>query len=64
MLRVLHEKLTPLQDCRDFGESLVLYWLSKHGFECAKVDHTGIDLIANNPIPMSHGDFDQESHKT
>jgi Holliday junction resolvase-like predicted endonuclease len=32
----------------DFGESLVLYWLSKHGFECAKVDHTGIDLIANN----------------
>jgi hypothetical protein len=33
----------------DFGESLVLYWLSKHGFECAKVDHTGIDLIALNP---------------
>lgn len=33
----------------DFGESLVLYWLSKHGFECAKVDHTGIDLIAKNP---------------
>lgn len=33
----------------DFGESLLLYWLSKHGFECAKVDHTGIDLIANNP---------------
>ena len=33
----------------DFGESLVLYWLSKRGFECAKVDHTGIDLIANNP---------------
>ncbi len=34
---------------RDFGETLVLYWLSKHGFECAKVDHTGIDLIALNP---------------
>lgn len=33
----------------DFGETLVLYWLSKHGFECAKVDHTGIDLIAHNP---------------
>lgn len=33
----------------DFGETLVLYWLSKHGFECAKVDHTGIDLIALNP---------------
>ena len=23
--------------------------LSKYGFECAKVDHTGIDLIARNP---------------
>ena len=33
----------------DFGESLVLYWLSKFGFECASVDHTGIDLIARNP---------------
>jgi len=30
----------------DFGETLVLYWLSKYGFECASVDHTGIDLIA------------------
>lgn len=27
----------------------MLYWLSKHGFECARVDHTGIDLIARNP---------------
>jgi hypothetical protein len=33
----------------DFGEALVLYWLSKYGFECAQVDHTGIDLIARNP---------------
>jgi Holliday junction resolvase-like predicted endonuclease len=33
----------------DFGEMLVLYWLSKYGFECAKVDHTGIDIIARNP---------------
>src|SRR5438093_533897 len=33
----------------DFGEMIVLYWLSKHGFECASVDHTGIDLIARNP---------------
>jgi Holliday junction resolvase-like predicted endonuclease len=33
----------------DFGETLVLYWLSKYGFECARVDHTGIDIIANNP---------------
>ena len=33
----------------NFGEALVLYWLSKHGFECAEVDHTGIDIIASNP---------------
>ena len=39
-----HSKITG-----DFAESLVLYWLSKHGFECARVDHTGMDLIARNP---------------
>jgi Holliday junction resolvase-like predicted endonuclease len=39
-----HSKITG-----DFAESLVLYWLSKYGFECANVDHTGIDIIANNP---------------
>src|ERR1035438_1580604 len=39
-----HPKITG-----NFGETLVLYWLSKHGFECASVDHTGIDLIARNP---------------
>lgn len=39
-----HSKMTG-----DFAEHLVLYWLSKHGFECARVDHTGIDLIARNP---------------
>lgn len=39
-----HSKITG-----DFGEAIVLYWLSKHGFECAKVDHTGIDLIARHP---------------
>lgn len=33
----------------DFGEALVLYWLSKYGYECARIDHTGIDLIARNP---------------
>jgi len=33
----------------DFGEYLILYWLSKYGFECARVDYTGIDLIARNP---------------
>ena len=32
-----------------FGEALVLYWLSKHGFECTLADHTGIDIIARNP---------------
>lgn len=25
---------------------LTLYWLSKNGYECALVDHTGIDIIA------------------
>ncbi|MCP4153533.1 MAG: hypothetical protein GY757_37745, partial [bacterium] len=39
-----HAKITG-----DFAESLVLYWLSKYGFECAMVDHTGIDIIATNP---------------
>jgi len=38
-----HSKITG-----DFGEALVLYWLSKYGFECAFVDHTGIDIIAKN----------------
>jgi hypothetical protein len=39
-----HSKITG-----DFGESIVLYLLSRHGFECARVDHTGIDLIARKP---------------
>lgn len=39
-----HSKITG-----DFGESVILYWLSKYGFECAIVDHTGIDIIARNP---------------
>jgi len=33
----------------EFGETVILYWLSKYGFECAFVDHTGIDIIARNP---------------
>jgi hypothetical protein len=33
----------------DFAEALVLYWLSKYGYECARIDHTGIDLIAREP---------------
>lgn len=39
-----HSKITG-----NFAESLILYWLSKYGFECALVDHTGIDIIARNP---------------
>jgi len=39
-----HSKITG-----DFAEGLILYWLSKYGFECARVDHTGIDIIARNP---------------
>ena len=31
-----HSKITG-----DFGETLILYWLSKYGFECALVDHSG-----------------------
>ena len=40
-----HSKITG-----DFAENLILYWLSKYGFECAKIDHTGIDLLARNPV--------------
>lgn len=39
-----HSKITG-----NFAEALILYWLSKYGFECAHVDHIGIDLIARNP---------------
>jgi hypothetical protein len=31
-----------------FAETLVLYWLSRDGFECSRIDHTGIDLLAEN----------------
>jgi Holliday junction resolvase-like predicted endonuclease len=40
-----HSKITG-----DFAENLILYWLSKYGFECAMVDHTGIDIIARNSV--------------
>jgi hypothetical protein len=33
----------------DFAEALVLYWLSRDAFECARLNHTGIDLLARNP---------------
>ena len=39
-----HSKITG-----DFAERLILSWLSKHGFECAYVDHVGLDIIARNP---------------
>ena len=39
-----HPKITG-----DFGEALVIYWLSKYGFECGRFDHTGIDIVALNP---------------
>jgi Holliday junction resolvase-like predicted endonuclease len=39
-----HSKITG-----NFGEALMLYWLSKRGFECANIDHVGIDLIARQP---------------
>ena len=39
-----HSKITG-----NFAENLILYWLSKYGFECALIDHTGIDIIAKNP---------------
>lgn len=39
-----HQKITG-----DFAELLVLYWLSKSGYECARIDHTGIDIIAAAP---------------
>jgi hypothetical protein len=42
------EEHAALQITGDFSEALVLYWLSRYGFECARVDHTGIDLIARN----------------
>jgi Holliday junction resolvase-like predicted endonuclease len=38
-----HSKITG-----DFAERLILYWLSKYDFECAYVDHVGLDIIARN----------------
>ncbi|MGG1400195.1 hypothetical protein ABE288_20585 [Bacillus salipaludis] len=31
----------------EFGEYLVLYWLSKNGYECVHARHVGIDIIAS-----------------
>lgn len=40
-----HSKITG-----NFGENIVLYLLSKYGFESANVDHTGIDIISRNEV--------------
>ncbi len=34
----------------DFGENIICNWLSRSGFEVISVDHTGIDIIAYNPL--------------
>lgn len=34
----------------NFGESLICNWLSRSGFEVTVVDHTGMDIIAYNPL--------------
>jgi len=34
----------------NFGEQLFCNWLSRSGFEVTIVDHTGIDVIAYNPL--------------
>ena len=34
----------------DFGEHLLCNWFSRSGFEVARVDHTGIDIVAYHPI--------------
>lgn len=36
-----HSKITG-----DFGESLLMYWLSRSGYEATLVDYTGIDIVA------------------
>ncbi len=36
----------------DFGEALILYWLSRNGWESVRVDHTGLDVIAVRPGPQ------------
>jgi len=33
----------------DFGEGVLLNWLSRSGFEVCRVDHTGLDVIAYHP---------------
>lgn len=33
-----------------FGEHIICNWLSRSGFEVAIVDHTGIDIIAFDPL--------------
>ena len=37
----------------DFGEAILLNWLSRSGFEVCRVDHTGIDVVAYHPATKS-----------
>jgi len=34
----------------NYGENLICNWLSRSGFEVTIVDHTGIDIVAYNPL--------------
>lgn len=40
-----HSKITG-----DFGEYFLLYFLSKHNYEAARIDYTGIDILAYDKI--------------
>jgi hypothetical protein len=33
-----------------FGEMIICNWLSRSGFEVTVVDHTGLDIVAFDPI--------------
>lgn len=33
-----------------FGENIICNWLSRSGFEVVIIDHTGLDIIAFNPL--------------
>src|ERR1039458_8048564 len=44
-----HSKITG-----DFGEAIVLYLLSRHGFECGRVDRTGTE---NSHLALPHEGF-------
>jgi len=45
-----HAKLTG-----EFGEHLVLYWLSKNGYESVHAQYVGIDIIASKKTNWNFG---------